>query len=281
MNRNLVSGLLVATLLVACGGNQGDSASGDGDRYVSARVSGDREAINLDAVHEAFFKAQGQDFDSWMQAFEKRVNEIHEGDEVVSIDARRKDGMVKVVGYVDEDGEDGFGEAKDRKLFALEQTGVAEGAKGFPYQVSGGQGQPFFQGYPPPQYHSGSLLDNPFVQFMILNQVFNGGFGYSTPWRRTTVLRNHRDAYRTSPAWRTQSSANKGFMSRWFGNKDRVTSQRRFGSGMSSQGSSGYRTQRRSWFGGSSGSSGSSGWGGRRSGSGFGGGRRAWGGRRR
>ncbi|MEB3236563.1 MAG: hypothetical protein VKO64_02915 [Candidatus Sericytochromatia bacterium] len=279
MNRRLISGLLAAVFLAACSGGGSESAESDGDRYVSARVSGDRDAINLDAVHEAFFKAQGKDFDSWMQAFEKRVNEIHGGDEVVSIDARRKDGMVKVVGYVDVDGEGGFGEDKDRKLFALEQTGVPEGAKGFPYQISGGQGQPFFQGYPPPQYHSGSLLDSPFVQFMILNQVFNGGFGYSTPWRRTTVLRNHRDAYRTSPAWRTQNSANKGFMSRWFGKKGQVGSQRRFGSSGSGGSSSGYRTQRRSWFGG--GSSGSSGWGGRRSSGSFGGGRRSWGGRRR
>ncbi|MEB3300031.1 MAG: hypothetical protein VKO21_11170 [Candidatus Sericytochromatia bacterium] len=280
MNRRAVAVVMAAALLAGCGGES--RTSDEGDRYVSAQVSGDKDAINLDAVHEAFFKTQGKDFDGWMQAFEKRVNEIHEGEGVVAIDARRKDGMVKVTGYLDEDSQPGFDERGDRKLFALEQTGAAEGAKGFPYQVTGAQGQPFFQGYPPPQYHSGSLLDNPFVQFMVLNQIFNGGFGYNTPWRRTTVLRNHRDTFRSSPSWRQQTARNKGFVSRWFGKKEPVTSRRGFGSWGSGTSTkrSGSASSRRSWFGGSGGTGSS--WGGRRS-SGYSGGgaRRSWGGRRR
>ncbi len=70
------------------------------DHYVSPQVTGEAQKINLEEVQKAFWDSKGTDFNTWMAAFEKRVNEIYDGKEVVSIDATRKDGKLVVTGYI-------------------------------------------------------------------------------------------------------------------------------------------------------------------------------------
>ena len=277
----------LAVLLSACAPKpSGHSAKGE--HYSSVNVSGDAEKINLEEVHKAFFETSGKDFNSWMQNFEKRVNEVYEGEEIVGIDADKKGGMVRVSGFIDKNSEAGFQKGADDTIFELQQTGVASGEQGMPYQMTGHNGQMHHNGYPPPQYHHG-LLDNPFVQMFVLSQLMRPNWGYQTPMGQQQVIRQHRQGFRGTPAYKTQATKNQGFFSRAFGKKqEALKSQRGFGGGMSSD----TGTKKRSWFGGSSndsrwsgrrsGSGSDSGlsWGGRRS-SGFGGGgSSSWGGRR-
>ena len=105
------------------------------EHYVSPQVQGEANRINLEEVQKAFWESKGKDLNSWMSAFEKRVNEIFDGKEVVSIDATRKDGKLIVTGYIDKLHKEGF-QPGDEKLFAIEQTGDATSDQGMPYRVS-------------------------------------------------------------------------------------------------------------------------------------------------
>ncbi len=244
------------------------------ERYVSSQVQGNKAKINLEEVQKAFWETQGKDFNTWMTAFEKRVNEIYDGDEVVSIDASRKTGKLEITGYIDNKKEPGF-QPGEEKLFSIEQTGDVTD-NNLPYRVAGHDGQPYYEG-------NHSILGNPIVQMLVLSHLMNSWGGrYYTPHERVVIIRDNRETFRTSPSYSTQRTANQDFNSRF---KQRsaggFSSNTRFGGGSVST----ETTTKRSWggMGGDSSSSSTSkpsfGWGGRRS-TGFGS-SRGWGGRRR
>lgn len=243
------------------------------ERYVSSQVEGDKAKINLEEVQKAFWDTKGQDFNSWMTAFEKRVNEIYDGEGVVSIDATRKTGKLAITGFIDNKKEAGFQDGEE-KLFSIEQTGDVTNNQ-LPYKVSDHQGHPYYEGH-------GSILNNPIVQMLVLSQLMGGWGGrYYTPYDRTVILRDHRDNFRTTPSYTAQKQANKGFNTRYKQSPGGgLASRNRFGGGSSVTDTS--SSSRRGWSGfgnSSSGNKNSYGWGGRRS-TGFSSGR-GWGGRRR
>jgi hypothetical protein len=258
----------------------GCSFNGPTERYVSPHIEGATSKINLEAVQKAFWDTKGSDLNAWMGAFEKRVNEIYDGKEIVSIDATREKGRLLVTGYIDQQKKQGY-VAGDEKLFTIEQTGDAVNNQ-MPYQVSGQNGQVFYQG-------QHSILDNPFLQAMLISHMMGGWGGhYYTPYDRYGMLDRYRDTYRQTPSYSQQQAYNRDFSTRFktksFGGD--LQSSNSFGkSGFSSAPG----TRNRSWgsssFASPSASSTSS-WGGRRSsgfgssysGSSFG---RSWGGRRR
>jgi hypothetical protein len=258
------------------------------EHYVSPRIQGETQRINLDEVQKAFWDSKGKDLNSWMGAFEKRVNEIYDGKEIVSIDATRKDGKLSVTGYIDKVNKEGF-QPGDEKLFTIEQTGEPTNNE-MPYRVSGYDDRPYYEG-------RHSFLDNPFLQAMLISHFMGGGWGghYYTPPTQVIVLHDYRNSYRQTPQYTQQQSSNQGFFSR-FKTKavgSGLESTRKFGSsGFSSSGPD----KTRIWGGGSSASTTSSGsspsssgslWGGRRSSGsslfsgGFSSRRSGWGGRRR
>ena len=253
------------------------------EHYVSSQpdIEVQSSKINLDEVQKAFFDAKGNDFKSRMASFEKRVNEIYEGQEVVSIDATRENNKLVVTGYIDNKKEPGF-QKDDEKLFSIEQTGEIVN-NDMPYRVNDYDGRAHYVGHR-------SIFDNPFIQMMVFSHMLNSWGGrYNTPYDRMGPLASQRTAWRNSPNYSTQRTANQGFFSRFKSKSDGsgLTSKSGFGSSSFSSGST---EKRRSWFGGSSSSSGStfgssssssssgSIWGGRRS-SGFK--MRGFGGRRR
>jgi hypothetical protein len=279
----------VATAMVGC----------SSDRKVETRVSGDDHfvsqaggptPIDVAAVEKAFWETKAADFQTWMGQFETRVNEIYDGG-VVSLDARRTpQNLLAVSGYLDRNNQPGFQPDGDAKLFAIEQTDQARNDQ-MPYRVGGYDGQ---------YYHrSHSLLDNPFVQMMVVGSLLNRP--YYTPWDRIGSLRHHQTTYRQTPVYQQASQARKrlfgttrsqrsfgsapsgsgGSIRSWFG-RHRSTAHTGASSGWGgSRRSTSASTPSRSWFGGlssrsstSSSASSSSSWGGRRSTGGF-----SWGGR--
>lgn len=190
------------------------------ERYVSPQVQGQETRINLDAVEKALFDTKGSDLNSWMSAFEKRVNEIYEGPDIVSIDATRQTGKLQITGFVEKNKEPGFQNGED-KLFSIDQTGDVVN-NDLPYRVSDGYGQPYHYGH----Y---SLLDNPFIQALIIGHMFNAlGPRYYTPLSRTAVLQQHRDSFRQSTAFRSQRIANRNFSSRSVQSTPRLRSRTPF-----------------------------------------------------
>ena len=251
----------VGLSLTACGVSDQRS-----EHYVSSQVQGEEQKINLEEVQKAFWDTKATDFNSWMTAFEKRVNEIYEGKEVVSIDANRKTGKLEVIGFIDNKKEPGY-QSGEEKLFSIEQTGDVTNDQ-LPYRVSGTGSVPYYEGH-----HS--ILGSPIVQMLVLSHMMNSWGGrYYTPYNQTVILRDHRDSFRTSPTFTTQKAANQGFASRF---------KEKFGGGFASKkgfGSGSFSSEKgstsRSWNSSSgSSSSRSFSWGGRRSSG------RSWGGRRR
>lgn len=268
---------ILSVLCVLC---IGVTVTGCGKSNVEHYVSNQPEIevnsskINLDEVQKAFFESKGSDFKSWMGAFEKRVNEIYDGEEIVSIDATRENNKLVVTGYIDNKKEPGF-QKDDQKLFSIEQTGEVVN-NDMPYKVANYDGTTHYVGHR-------SILDNPFIQMMMFSHMMNmWGGRYYTPYDRMGPLGSHRTAWRSSPQYETQKAANQGFMSRFKSKAGGgLQSKSTFGSGGFSTGTT---EKRRSWFGGSSTSGSSSStsmWGGRRSGSSSGFRMRGFGGRRR
>jgi hypothetical protein len=250
------------------------SFGGPTEHYVSPHVEGASARINLDAVQKAFWESKGADLNTWMAAFEKRVNEIYDGKEIVSIDATRKDKNLVVTGYIDTQKKEGFVPGDD-KLFSIEQTGEAVNNE-MPYRLSGQDGQTYYEG-------RHSILDNPFLQAILISHLM-GGWGagrYYTPYDRIGTLDSYRNTYRQTPGYMQQTALNRDFSTRFksksFGGG--LQSSTKFGSGSfsSTTGSTSGTWGSSSVSGAGSGSS--SIWGGRRSSGSFS--SRGWGGRRR
>lgn len=243
----------------------GGCSSGVHEHYTSPKIEGTASRINLEEVQKAFWETKGSDFNAWMGAFEKRVNQIFDGKDVVSVDATRDNGKLIVTGYIDKMNKQGF-QAGDEKLFSIEQTGDAVKNE-MPYRVAGGDGNVYYAGH-----HS--ILDNPILQMMLVSHMMGGWGGrYYTPAPQVVVLRQNRDTFRATPAYQQMQTSNNSFYSRFKTNSaGDLQSKSRFGSSFSSNPGS---TPNRSLPGtsGSSGSTmggtGTSSWGGRRS-SGFG-----------
>ncbi|MBX9691704.1 MAG: hypothetical protein K2Z81_04920 [Cyanobacteria bacterium] len=272
---------LAALLLLTSCAHSERTSEAPAEHYVSSQVQGEAAKINLTEVQKAFWDTKGKDFNSWMTAFEKRVNEIYEGKDIVSIDATRKTGKLTVTGFIDDKKEAGY-QSGEEKLFTIEQTGDVTDNQ-LPYRISDHDNRPYYEGH-----HS--IFNNPIVQMMVLSHLMGGWGGrYYTPYNRTVIIRDHRDSFRTTPSYTAQKTSNTDFNTRY---KQKVSgegfaSKKTFGSSSSttSLGTSS-TSSRRSWggFGSSSSSSSSSSstsiWGGRRSPS-FSGGMRGWGRRRR
>jgi hypothetical protein len=178
------------------------------ERYVSPTIEGAQQRINLDEVEKAFFSTKGNDLNSWMSGFEKRVNEIYEGEEVVSIDATRETGKLQVTGFIEKNKEPGFQNGED-KLFSLEQTGDVVNNQ-MPYRVNDQHGTPYSQGH----Y---SLLNNPIIEALVIGNLLSGLMGprYYTPFASFGGLRNYRDNYRTTTAYQGQQARNSNFNTRF------------------------------------------------------------------
>lgn len=274
--------VLSLALMIAPVSLTGCSSGGVKEHYVSPEIQGVSQKINLDEVQKAFFETKGdKDFNSKMADFEKRVNEIYDGEGVVSLDATHENDRLTIIGYIDKDKKPGF-QTDDEKLFAIEQTGAVVNNE-LPYRVAGYDGRPYYEGHR-------SILDNPFVQMMVMSHLMSSWGGrYYTPYGNHGGLMGYRNTWRQSPQYAQQKTANQGFFSRFKSKSDgSLTSKSGFGGSFSSPAST---TAKRSWggLGGFSSSSSStspsasssSGWGGRRS-SGFSMKRSGgWGGRRR
>lgn len=261
--QRMVTGTLVLSLgfLGACA-PEAPRQEAQSDRYTSPVIEGEAAAINLEAVEAAFFNSKGQDFASWMSAFETRVNEIYTGEGLVSIDAERANDRLVVQGYIEENQHEGF-QGEDRKLFALEQTGPAT-QDAMPYRVTDGQGAVYNAG-------THALLANSFLQSFLLFGMFSWAGSYFTPRNRLVALDDHRSRYRQTPAYRTQQVANRNFANRYrVGADGRYRSRTGFDNRRPAAGNQPNNARQRS-----------NPWAGRRTGGGGGMPRRSWGGRRR
>lgn len=152
------------------------------------RVSADKWAategaigrMNMVEVEEAFKKSRT------VEQFEKRLNEIYEGDGLVLIRAKDEDGKRIIEGYEDLNRDADINPDQDDLLFTITNENQSNELRG------NGANR---------HYRSGFGGGNFLFTFLIFSSLTRGGFGYNTPRSRGPQMRTERAGYRNSSAY--------------------------------------------------------------------------------
>jgi hypothetical protein len=183
-------GGIVATapLIAACGG---------GPSYEDwAATDGAAGRINLDDVQEAFKNSKSA------TEFERRVNEIYEGDGLVLIRAKQDGEVLTLEGWEDLDGDNAIDDAKDDQLFSI---------------VKGTNDEYDMRGYHANSYYHSHFGVGDFLFTYLLISAMTprfGGYYYHTPPTSGPEMRSQRTTYRNSSAYNSQVSRNASYNSK-------------------------------------------------------------------
>ena len=176
-----------APLIAACGGaSYEDWAATDG---AAGR-------INLDDVQEAFKSSDSA------TEFEKRVNEIYEGDGIILIRAKQDGETLTLEGWEDLNSDNSIDEANDDQLFAI---------------VRNAGGDHDMRGYHGNSYYNSHWGPGDFLFTYLLISAMTprfGGYYYSTGPSRGSEIRNQRTTYRNSSSYGGQVQRNASYNSR-------------------------------------------------------------------
>ena len=154
-----------------------------------AATDGAAGRINLDEVQEAFKKSKSP------TDFERKVNEIYEGDGLILIRSS-DDGDAKLLeGFEDLDGNGTIDETADDVLFSFVRKGQDNELRGH-----GANG-----------YYRSSFGGGNFLFTYLLLSSLSGPRYYNTPRSRAGTIRANRTSYRGSSGYRTQVSKNSNY----------------------------------------------------------------------
>ena len=174
-----------APLIAACGG---------GPSYEDwAATDGAAGRINLDDVQEAFRNSESA------TEFERRVNEIYEGDGLVLIRAKQDGQVLTLEGWEDLDADNTIDDAKDDQLFSIVQN------TGGDYEMRGYHANSY--------YHSSWGPGDFLFTYLLISAITPrfGGYYYTTPPTRGPEIRNQRTTYRNSSAYNSQVQRNANY----------------------------------------------------------------------
>ena len=180
--------LIAGPAIAACGSS--------GPSYEEwAATDGAAGRINLDEVQQAFKDAESP------TDFEKRVNEIYEGDGIVLIRVEQDGDYMNLEGWEDLNKSKQIEDASDDRLFSIVRNHNREhemrgyGANGY--------------------YHHGFGAGDFLFTYMLLS-AFNpmGGYYYYTPTYRYDTISRDRTNYRNSSSYRSQVSKNSGYFNK-------------------------------------------------------------------
>jgi hypothetical protein len=190
----LLASALVLLLGVGAGAGCDTSGPGGTDRW--ATTENTNVKIDWDKVNEAYKAANGP------EDLEKRVNEIYEGDEVISISVKDEDDKTQVVtGFFDKNTNGTVEEPE--KIFTIKREPTGEG-KG-QYQTTGYG--PYYG------YHSPFMsIASGMMMGMMVSHMFSPGYApmyrqpYTTNTGRVSQLHQTRSSYRAANPGKFQRS---------------------------------------------------------------------------
>jgi len=145
-----------------------------------AATEGAMGRINMEEVEEAFKKSQT------VEEFEKRLNEIYEGDGIVLVRAKDEDGKRVIEGYEDLNKDDDIVSEQDDLLFTITNDNDSNDLRG------NGANR---------HYRSSFGGGNFLFTYLIFSSLTRGGYGYYTPRNRGPQMRTDRARYRDSQAY--------------------------------------------------------------------------------
>ncbi len=194
----------LAGSVVACSDREGI------DRW--ATTENTNVDIDWDKVNEAYKTADGP------EDLEKKINEIYEGDEIISIHVKDEDAKVQVVtGFFDKNKSGSIDEGE--KIFTIKRNLTTEGTG--EYQT---QGYGYYGGYHSPMMSIvsgmilGSMLSNAFSPRYV--PVYTNA--YTTSSARASTLSSSRSSYRAANPSRFSKASRTG---RSYGGGSRPTSR--------------------------------------------------------
>ncbi|MCA9636108.1 MAG: hypothetical protein KC420_08785 [Myxococcales bacterium] len=218
---------LAAALAIGAGGFAACGPAGGNDRWVTTENT--NVDINWDAVKEAYLAAEGP------EDLERRVNEIYEGDEIISVSVRDQDEKTQVVtGFFDKNTDGQVGE--DEKIFSIQRD-----------VVSPESAQVQMQGYGHYSYYHSPVWD--IATGMMLGSMMSRAFmpsyrplyaqPYTTSPARVSAISTQRSSYRAANpqrfAKRSSSGRSYGSKGGGFGGRSSTPTRRsgggRFGLG--------------------------------------------------
>jgi hypothetical protein len=215
--------LLPALLSASLAGAPACKDSGT-ERWVT--TSNTNVDIDWDAIGKAYQEAEGP------EDFERRVNEIYTGDEIISVSVVDKDAKTQVVtGFFDKNTSGGIDEGE--KVFEISRNITGEGTG--EYQVSG---YGHYAGYHSPML---SIMTGMMLGSMLMGPMRPGyvmmSQPYTTPPTRQQALSQQRTAFRQANPSRfstpkgSQSGRTYGSQGSDF-NRTKSSAPRRSGGGM-------------------------------------------------
>ena len=188
-------GALVGSGTIGCGAK----ASAQQDWIATDAATG---RINLDAVKDALESSKD------LSEFEKRVNEIYEGDNLVLIMVEDNETQIIISGFEDLNQSSAIEEAEDEKLFSI--TVEEEN-----YEVYGHSSNDYYY------YDSDGSYDydydnddnnRPLMYWLLYKQhSTTDQIMYETKPKRAAQMQRERDRFRSSSAYTAQLRANKAF----------------------------------------------------------------------
>ena len=159
-----------------------------------AATDGAAGRINLDAVQDAYKESKSA------TEFEKRVNEIYEGDGIILIRVSGDGDRQTIEAFEDLNGNGSIDDNADDRLFSITENNRENeirgyGANGYYYHSFGG----------------GSFL----MGYLVGSMMFGGGrYYYQTSPSRASTIKSGRTNYRSSAVYRSQVSRNSSYFSR-------------------------------------------------------------------
>ena len=192
-NRRTTFALLAGASLIA---GPAIAACDSGPTYEDwAATDGAAGRINLDEVQKAFEDAQSP------TDFEKRVNEIYEGDGVVLIRVEQDGDYMNLEGWEDLNNSKQIEDASDDRLFSIVRNHNREHE---------------MRGYGANSYYRSHFGVGDFLFTYMLLSAFTpmGGYYYATPIYRYDTISRDRTNYRNSASYRSQVSRNSNYFSK-------------------------------------------------------------------
>lgn len=158
-----------------------------------AATDGAAGRINLDDVQEAFKKSKSA------SEFERRVNEIYEGDEILLIRAEQNEQGLTLDAYEDLNKSGDIEDSQDDLLFS----------------ITGQDGNNELRGHGTNGYYNRGFGGGDFLfTYLILSSFSRGPYFYHTPRGNASRIRTNRNNYRASSSYRSQVSRNSSYFNR-------------------------------------------------------------------
>ncbi|WP_437577078.1 hypothetical protein [Sorangium sp. So ce887] len=212
--------VLTALAVAASGCGKSGTSERSGERW--ATTENTNVDLDFDKINEAYKTAEGP------EDFERRVNEIYTGSEVISVAVQDLDAKTQVVtGFFDKNSDGGVQDPE--KVFTIRRDVSGEGTAQI--QTSGYGAYGYYHS-PLMGIASGMLLGSMLSSAFRPNYVPVYTQPYTTPPNRASDLRSQRDSYRaSSPSGVDNSKSSQT------GRRYNNAGGSRFGSGRSGAGS--------------------------------------------